>query len=420
MRRELLYPEWYHYDLYSSIAKRVISGQSFALTGLPGSGRSSALRVLSFNPKLQVLHFQNLRVFFVYIDVQVVGSKKTLDYYRLIYDELATRLKDLDWHILDSEGTLYGVVKGIISLISMVLENYDRVVFVCNRFTLLGDVADSVIQQLRVIRESYKDRVIVVPILEDPNQDTNNKVGQKLHPLVTETLYMPLLVKDEMAKTLDLYGGFYSLHVTDRCKERVLSLSGGHPGLSIILLKLFCTNKDALTWDVEQLLNHRPIRYELMRIWRYLSVAERDMLMEAQNDDLNTFRESSELIVGTRLIDSDGHIAIPLLGSFINSPGAQSKGQDFKIIGGRIFVSGVEITGLSLTEYKILEYILLHQNEVVSRDEIAAIIAPKSLGAGVSNESIDQYVSRLRKKIKRSGVEGKIIKTVFGRGYTIS
>ena len=55
-------------------------------------------------------------------------------------------------------------------------------------------------------------------------------------------------------------------------------------------------------------------------------------------------------------------------------------------------------------------------NAVVKRDELAILLSPKSQGSGVSDEAIDQVISRTRKSIKNLQLPYHI-KTVRGVGY---
>ncbi len=69
---------------------------------------------------------------------------------------------------------------------------------------------------------------------------------------------------------------------------------------------------------------------------------------------------------------------------------------------------------LPKSEFTLLELLISKNGEIVTRDEIAAFLYPDSNLNGVSNESIDQTVSRLRKSI---GEKGNLIKTKARVGY---
>lgn len=69
---------------------------------------------------------------------------------------------------------------------------------------------------------------------------------------------------------------------------------------------------------------------------------------------------------------------------------------------------------LTKSEFTLLDLLIKREGQIVSREEIAQQIYPESNINGVSNESIDQIVSRLRKAL---GNDGKVIKTKPKIGY---
>ncbi|MDH5379237.1 MAG: response regulator transcription factor [Cyclobacteriaceae bacterium] len=76
---------------------------------------------------------------------------------------------------------------------------------------------------------------------------------------------------------------------------------------------------------------------------------------------------------------------------------------------------GVEII-LTAKEFRLLEYLLLNKNRVVSRTDILENVWEVEFDLGTN--VIDVYINYLRKKIEH-GFSSKIIKTVIGMGYII-
>ncbi|MHB1557162.1 MAG: response regulator transcription factor [Isosphaeraceae bacterium] len=75
--------------------------------------------------------------------------------------------------------------------------------------------------------------------------------------------------------------------------------------------------------------------------------------------------------------------------------------------------AAIELTG---REYELLEYLLRHKNEVVTRDMIARDVWKESTGA--MTRIIDVYINALRKKVEQSG-RRPLIHTVRGIGYAL-
>ena len=77
-----------------------------------------------------------------------------------------------------------------------------------------------------------------------------------------------------------------------------------------------------------------------------------------------------------------------------------------------------ETVELSSVEFKLLTSFLLHPRLVLSRDQLLDQVSGRA--GTVFDRSIDNQVSRLRKKIEENPKKPAFIKTVWGGGYTLS
>ena len=73
---------------------------------------------------------------------------------------------------------------------------------------------------------------------------------------------------------------------------------------------------------------------------------------------------------------------------------------------------------LSTAEFRLLKAFLDHPNHVLSRDQLMDLTRGRD--AGVFDRSIDNQVSRLRRKIEVDPKQPQLIKTVWGGGYTLA
>jgi two-component system OmpR family response regulator len=80
-------------------------------------------------------------------------------------------------------------------------------------------------------------------------------------------------------------------------------------------------------------------------------------------------------------------------------------------------VDGVAVP-LSTTEFRLLSVFLERPRIVLSRDQLLDLTAGRSLEP--FERSIDNQVSRLRKKIEADPKNPAIIKTVWGGGYVLA
>jgi two-component system, OmpR family, response regulator len=73
---------------------------------------------------------------------------------------------------------------------------------------------------------------------------------------------------------------------------------------------------------------------------------------------------------------------------------------------------------LSTGEYNLLLAFVTHPKRVLTRDQLLDLSQHRELGA--FERSIDNHISRLRKKLEAEASDPRLIKTVWGGGYTLA
>ena len=108
-------------------------------------------------------------------------------------------------------------------------------------------------------------------------------------------------------------------------------------------------------------------------------------------------------------------------GSLVRAPDTESYGFGAWILksGERELVGddGVAIP-LSTGEYNLLHAFVTHPRRVLSREQLLDLSQGRELAA--FERSIDNHISRLRKKIEANPADPRLIKTVWGGGYTLA
>jgi DNA-binding response OmpR family regulator len=88
---------------------------------------------------------------------------------------------------------------------------------------------------------------------------------------------------------------------------------------------------------------------------------------------------------------------------------------EMDLLARRVVRGGVELD-LTRREYELLEYLLRHKNATVTREMIAREVWRDA--GGMLTNTIDVYVTLLRKKVERAGSQ-QLIHTVRGVGYAL-
>jgi hypothetical protein len=86
----------------------------------------------------------------------------------------------------------------------------------------------------------------------------------------------------------------------------------------------------------------------------------------------------------------------------------------------QVFINGHElIPPLSVAQYRLLELLVDHEGEVVSRDAIVERVWSEDEALGVSEQAIDALVRRLRERIAAVDPDYSYIVTVRGHGFRL-
>jgi len=86
----------------------------------------------------------------------------------------------------------------------------------------------------------------------------------------------------------------------------------------------------------------------------------------------------------------------------------------------RVWIRESEIEPpLSPPQFRLLELLYNHPEQVVGRDEIATYVWPGTEGVGVSDQAIDALVRRLRDRLSEVDQEHEYILTIRGHGFRL-
>lgn len=86
----------------------------------------------------------------------------------------------------------------------------------------------------------------------------------------------------------------------------------------------------------------------------------------------------------------------------------------------RVFIGGHEmIPPPSVPQYRLLDLLLAHEGQVVSRDAVVAAVWSDEEALGISEQAIDALVRRLRERVAAVDPDHAYIVTVRGHGFRL-
>ena len=122
---------------------------------------------------------------------------------------------------------------------------------------------------------------------------------------------------------------------------------------------------------------------------------------------LNYFRE-------TNLISDSTHPSFNcrLFKEFVQAKALEEKSLQF--VDGQLMIAGVNVTGtFSHQDIALLTKLITNKNRVIERNKLGAEIWGSQ---EYSDWSLDQAISRLRKRLITMGLPGNLIKSIRGKG----
>lgn len=431
---ESLYPLDTREKEIAKILDFVKKGSSCQVVGIPGVGRSSLLRLLSYNRKVRIRHLgENQKWFhFVYMDMQEVKRRPFYDVLKFILLSLAYSLSER------SLNTEYERVNAFLK--EAIEEKDDLVLFqalkrsidylaiekeltVVLLFDLLEEYLPSItpdfFTNLRVLRSRAKYRFSVVFSLARPLEEILERgTFAEFHDfLVGNIIFLPLFDPAGLKFRLS-----YIEKVTGRKNEvtrkEIIRICSGHAQLTRLSYEaVLADNKTLNSKLLESLLSQKRVEGALLDIWNSLLPQEQQILkgiaVGRETEGITPYLEEVGLIKNRK-------ITIPIFQEFVKTIKEEvSREITYDLERSEILKAGDPITDrLSPLEFRLLRFLIVNHGRICEKEEIInSVWQDAKTREGVTDQALDQIVYRLRKKIEENPNNPYFIQTIKGRGY---
>jgi len=427
-----LYPADSRFNEIEQILKFVKEGNSSQVIGLPGIGKSNVLELLAYNRDVRIKHLGESQTsfHFVLINFSEVRNRDLFDIMKFIFLELVEsfeerNMKDIYESVKDifKEALSYQddlvLFQGLKKAMDyLTLEKDLTVVFFFDRFeTYIPQVTPEFFNNLRILRSRAKYKFSVVFSLNRPLEDSieiTNLVDY-YEFLIGHTIFLPLKDKSGMEFRINHLLESTKTTMPKEQIAEVLRLTGHHGKLTRLCLEAMLPEQ-ITSVDPKRLLEKKTITGAILEIWHSLTPSEQKLLL----DDSQELYEH-EFLQDIGLIN-DKKIAIPLFEMYLpilrekstlSSTAITYDGITNVIKKGDLVIS----EQLTVSEFRLLRFLLEHPDTIVDRDAIiSAVWIDAKATAGVTDQAVDQLVFRLRKKIEADPNNPTHIQTIKGRG----
>lgn len=422
---ESLYPETTRFAEIEQIIKFIKEGNSCQLISLPGAGRSNVFGLLTYNHNVRYKHLgENQKWFhFVNTNISEVKYRHIFDVNKFLFLSLIdslrersmltehTRLNEIFKKHLDYNDDLV-LFQGLKEAIDyLAIEKELTVVFLFDRFEeYIPMLTNEFFANLRILRNRAKYRFSAIFSLNRPLEDLIDPLlfGQFFEFVADHIVYLPLLDNPGLEFRLSYLEKSTEMKLKPELRNEILDLTGGHGKLTRIAFESALSNTKVENLS-DFLLSQKSIQGALMEIYSSLSPSEQDLL--------NNENVESDFLEKVYLI-KENKITIPLLKEFIKSKKITVTNKiEFEPETNQIKINDTNISErFTASEFRLLKYLVENVDQVLSRDEIINAVWQTKTISGVSDQALDQLISRVRKKIEINPNNPLHILTIKGRG----
>ena len=426
---EQLYPQDTRLEEVEKILSFIKKGASCQIIGLPGTGKSNLLGLLSYNRSVRLKHLgENQKWFhFVYMDFSEVKKRNFADVIKFMIVSLSYSLSErnlkeehdkINFFLsevknFEDDLILFQALKK--SLDYLAIEKELTVVFLFDRFDqYTPNIGEGFFSNLKILRNRAKYRFSCVFSL-------NRYLTELVDPLVLSEFYEFVGENKVFLKLMDEPGLAFRLRYLEKITgkkldlklhDKILELTAGHGKLTRLSWETVLS-EPARVKDLEKLLISRgSIGGALFEIWASLTSEQKKDLTRSTNEFLEK--------IG---LTKNGKITIPLFEAYLKTLTPQiSQTLSYDLARNEITKGDENLTEkLSPSEFRLLKFLLVNRGRVCEKDEIIENVWRDSkTQEGVTDQALDQIIYRLRKKIEDDPNNPKFIQTVKGRGYKIN
>lgn len=427
---ESLYPENSRFAEIEKILSFIKEGNSCQLISLPGAGRLNLFGLLTYNTKIRLKHLGTSQKWFhfVYLNFSEVKEKSLADITKFILigilDSLRERQKNEEYKVVskifkeslefNDELVLFQGLKKTIDYLA--IERELNIIFLFDRFeTYVPSLTNNFFTNLKILRNRAKYRFSCVFSSNRPLEDMlEPDLMSDFYEFVTgHVIYLPILDKPSVDFRLSYLEKIKNKKMDKKTYDSILKFTAGHGKLTRICLELAFADKDK-KYDIDFFLSQKSVIGALNEIQKSLIPSEQKILQETHSTSFGSAKDKSsgQANPNNQHLEKigllkNGEITIPLFAEFIKKFKPKKE------------ISLNELSeDLTSLEFKLLKFLIENQNKILIREEVVnGVWTELKSQEGVTDQALDQLISRLRKKIEDNPNSPTHLQTIKGRGF---
>lgn len=436
----------YRADLAKKVLKLLLNGDSVLLVAPSGMGKSRFVRDLVFSGDTQKLA-KGRKIFFVNVNLDDLPQLSALEIYRLslkrAFDQIEQeRLKitipDEEKNLVRLENNPSLLLEKLRTTFRMLCVAGHSVIFSIDGLGRLVETQDETFfSNLKSLRDycSADKFTFLLCAKREPGEEDLAKIRPIYKLFSPFILFMQPLDKKDSGTMIKDIANSRELQVSKKMVGEIVKMSGGYPTLikGLVLHLSQQTNSRDIRLD-EKVLDSSAIMVRLDEAFNHLDYDEQETLrkLSISPDRVNLDDKNVKTLVRKGIVSQKGEIAIPLLSyymKFVNNNSTAELGTGSNKIPSkaglfldpvtkRVYKNGNELHNLTKQEYRLLSFLNLNMDKICDREEIIQAVWEIDENSGISDEAVDQLVTRLRSKIENNKSNPQHLITIRGRGFS--
>jgi len=368
------YPPTYRQHDIERILQTARAGESAAVVGLSGAGKSN---LLGFIAHRTALSFDPQKHRFVLVDCNRLSSldPATLNqaFYRLCQRALGMEQVPADTDAFEALEVAIGHTLSQTRKLTVLIDRFDRVLPLHSPdSSAKPNIPIDLFNNLRALRDAFKFKLTYVISTRHALSDAS-ELAELFH---AHTVWLGALSQSDAEWNVQRYAQRIGATWSNDIAPKLIKFSGAYPALLRASCEAYATGT---TLTQVALNDSEAVRARVREFW-----ADQPSEAEIEKSDLTNN---------------------PML--FAGKPAHQSA------------IDTINTSNLTAKEHALLLHFQAHPNEVCEKDDIIRAVWSEDqvFMRGVRDDSLAQVVRRLREKIEANPSEPQMILTVPGRGY---
>lgn len=424
------------------VVKLLLFGDSLLIVGASGIGKSAFAKNLERN-KTKLFGKEAPKIMLLSLTSEEVPSSQFNEVYRLVLKKLVDLTNKIlpsikiieENEIYEQESSLF-LVEKIRALVKLLTDSEIRIIILIDSLDKFVNFYDApLFSNLRSFRDINSNKFCYLFFSKNDmltDQDLN-KVEPLYKIISSSTIYLKPFNSTDTRNRIKELATLRKIHFSKSQIDVLEKASGGFPSFIKLGVQLLSKN---LKLDLKQLcleMLQDPLTIQrLKEIINGLSEKQREILNEVargsfkgkpSEDDLKIL-ERKGLVRGKSLFSELFRIFVLSKEEIKN--GRREKSYLLPTRPGifidpktsRVFVNQKEAANLTRQEFRLLTFLYQNGERICERDEVIRAVWDTDGTEGISEEAVDQLVTRLRGKIEKDKSNPEHVITVRGRGFT--